>query len=477
MKWICCGVVCLLVQLSCQTVALKEEDNGKDRPPDIVIILTDQQQASAMGCAGTSGLETPAMDSLARNGMRFTGAYTATPQCSPARAAILTGRYPHRTGVMGNVNRRQPPSAGTSLSLDPSLPNLATVFAAAGYQTVYSGKWHLGRDPSQYGFHIVADTNRRQSQKGVRRRHRDELAAAGAVNVLLEESANPLFLMVSFFNPHDIHKEAPRKSEGRGSEQLHQIALPESLADDLSSKPEPQRRFLHEDRGRISLGYTPGDWRLYRHRYHRLVEKVDGEISKVLSALNQRDRRHVVVFASDHGDLAGAHGLPLKGPAMYEELVRVPLIISAPGSIENGVSDALVSTMDILPTLCDLAGIPIPDGIDGLSLASLLTEASPAKALEELGKRRKGLVVEYYGKRKWRVPIRMVRTADWKYVRYQLYGEELYNLKSDPHETRNLAADAQFAETLERLSQMLEDHVRQTKDPFPTLVPTDPHGN
>src|SRR5687767_12652549 len=129
--------------------------------PDVIILLTDQQRSDAFGAAGAEDVRTPAMERLARDGVMFTRAFVATPQCSPSRAALLTGRYPHRTAVMGNSGGEgleggaaatDRPPAGMSGALDRSLSTLGSVFGAAGYETAYFGKWHLGRTPADYGF-------------------------------------------------------------------------------------------------------------------------------------------------------------------------------------------------------------------------------------------------------------------------------------------------------------------------------------
>jgi choline-sulfatase len=175
------------------------------------------------------------------------------------------------------------------------------------------------------------------------------------------------------------------------------------------------------------------------------------------------------VFSTDHGDLGGAHGLPYKGPAMYEELVRVPLVIAWPGRIRAARTDALVSLIDLLPTLCDLAEVaPPPGDLDGLSLRPILDQR--AARVRDI------VFAEYYGKQSWRVPIRMARTDRWKYVRYRNDGEELYDLERDPGELRNLAAEPNAAGERMRLSRELDDWMRRTADPFPSLTTTDRSG-
>jgi len=153
---------------------------------------------------------------------------------------------------------------------------------------------------------------------------------------------------------------------------------------------------------------------------------------------------------------------------MYEEVIRVPLVISWPGRVRAARSDALVSLIDLLPTLCDLTGVPAPDDVDGLSLRPVLEQLAPHV--------RDVVFAEYYGKQAWRVPIRMARTARWKYVRYLGYGEELYDLAADPGELRNLAREPGAASDRTRLARELDAWIRRTGDQFPRLTTTDRSG-
>lgn len=487
------------------TPTAKRASGGQPRPalrstpstvtrPDVVIVLTDQQRADALGVAGAVDLRTPALDRLAGEGVLFNRAFVATPQCSPSRAALLTGRYPHRTGVMGNTggediaagratslnvsggrvssshtgeglavraraavqNPRTPSSedpdrtpAGMSRALDMSVPNIARVFAAVGYETAYFGKWHLGPPPTQYGFAAGSMTRDRMLTERII----EYLRARPA-----RTSRRPLLLFVSYTNPHDIYSvlNAPPPP----ATALAAVRLPSNLVDDLSQKPLPQRQYLEMDQGKPFVGADRDVWRRYRAFYNGLVESVDREIGTILDEL-RRSGTPITVFSSDHGDHGGGHGLPYKGPAMYEELVRVPLIITWPGRIRPARSDALVSLMDIVPTLCDLAGVPAPAGIDGLSLRPVL---------EKRATRVRDMVFgEYYGKQFWRVPIRMVRTERWKYVRYLGHGEELYDLVADPGELRNLAQVSAARSERTRLSRELDAWIKKTQDPFESL--------
>ena len=430
--------------------------------PDVVIVLTDQQRADAFGAGGAPDVRTPNMDRLARDGVLFTRAFAATPQCSPSRAALMTARYPHRTGVMGNTagdgeaSDAERVPAGMSAALDRSLPTFARVLGAAGYESAYFGKWHLGGTPADYGF-------------DVHDQRIDDRTLATRVIAFLEKRSEkperPLLLVVSWLNPHEIYgvlSKTPSTRSGVGT------GLPPNLIDDLRDKPFPQRHYLEQDQGKPFVGADVDVWRRYRGYYNELVEAVDGEIGKVLGALVRRDVPPITIFSADHGDYGGAHGLPYKGPAMYEEVVRIPLVVTWPGRILPARSEALASLMDLLPTVCDLIGVRAPGGIDGLSLRPLLERR--ARSVRE------SLVVEYYGKQSWRVPIRMLRTERWKYVRYVTYGAELYDLSTDPGELRNRARDPAARSELKRLSRELDDWIRRTADPFPTIRPTDRAG-
>ena len=437
--------------------------------PDIFILLTDQQRADAFGAAGATDVRTPAMDRLARQGVLFTHAFAATPQCSPSRAALMTGRHPHRTGVMGNTGGEGRDAAasggvpaGMSDALDRSIPALGQVFAAAGYETAYFGKWHLGGNPGQYGFDVHDAVIH------------DPSLARRVVEFVQGRAANgtrkPLLLVASWINPHDIYGVLNEASPGQRA--LAEVKVPSNIVDTLQQKPFPQRHYLEADQGKPFVGADDAMWRRYRAFYNGLVETVDREIGLVLDAVGRRDVPPITVLSSDHGDLGGAHGLPYKGPAMYDELIRVPLVIAWPGGIPAGRSDALVSLIDLMPTLCDLTGVPAPKGVDGLSLRPVLDpRASGRRAW-----RRDMIVGEYHGKQAWRVPIRMVRTARWKYVRYAGYGEELYDLARDPGELRNLAHEPRAASERKRLVRELDDWIRRTDDPFPRLTVTDRAG-
>ncbi len=427
--------------------------------PDVVLLMTDQHRFDELSLLGTPGADTPAIDQICQSGMMFTHAFVPTPQCSPARAAIMTGRHPHRTGVVGNVSRNRNVPAGMSAPLDATVPSLGALFSKAGYHTAYFGKWHLGKSPAEHGFQTVGVASGREIS----------LRVADFIRELKrQEDRPPVLLIVSWINPHDIYF-IDRKNTIVDTE--IEAILPKSLDDDLLTKPFPQRHFLAMDQGKPFQSYTKPQWTRYAQYYHQLTTQVDAEVGRVMNSVRGQFPDALTVFTSDHGDLGGAHQMPYKCPAMYDELIRVPLAISWRQQIKPGKSDALVSSIDILPTLCDLAEVPIPVTVDGRSVRPLLNGKSPVESSW-----RETVFGEYYGKQKWRAPMRMVRSHRWKYTRYTRYGEELYDLEKDPAEIHNLADDANFKTVKQKLASQLNDWMSRTDDPFNTLRVTDRFG-
>jgi arylsulfatase A-like enzyme len=200
---------------------------------------------------------------------------------------------------------------------------------------------------------------------------------------------------------------------------------------------------VDKDQGRATREYSPEDWIRYRSYYCGLVEKVDACLGTVLDAVPDLNST-VVVYTTDHGDALGEHGLPFKGPFMYEELIRIPLVIAAPGKLTGGKRDEMVTQCDLAPTLASLAGVAWLSKTTGRDLTAKLAP-------------RDAVFLEYYSKQKWVNPIRTIRTRRWKLSWYDRGNKELYDLKSDPHEMANLAGKAEFAKVQRELEKRLTD--------------------
>jgi arylsulfatase A-like enzyme len=390
---------------------------NKKARPNILVFMTDQETALLPGPA-----ELPQRRRVSNGAAVFTHAFCNTPQCSPARSSLLTGLEPHHTGVRTNVD-----SASLGGSLDPKLPNVGNVFRNAGWATGYFGKWHLtpgaAKDLNAFGF-----TARGEGA--------DAKVATAAANWIKQQSG-PWLAWVSVLNPHDIYhirEEMERTAIRPG------VKPPATALDNLQSKPAEQREYVAKDQGKITADFDADHWLRYRSYYLNLLEKTDTLLGQVLDAAGDLSNT-IVVYTADHGDQLGGHGLPFKGPFMYEPLVRIPLLIRAPGRLRPGQRPELVTQADIAPTLAELAGVSWPAPVDGKSLAR------PIK--------REAVYLEYYAKQKWVNPIRTIRTRRWKLNVYDSGNRELYDLQSDPDERTDLSKDPRHQVTRAKLESQL----------------------
>jgi len=435
------------------------------RRPNILYLFTDQQYAEMMSCAGNPCLKTPAMDSLAANGARFTLAHAANPVCVPARVGMMTGVMPSRIGMEENSDLGKVKVPETLLK-----QTMGWLFRNAGYETAYGGKVHLPMTPAAMGFDYIT---------------RDERAglADACAAFLRRQHPKPFLLVASFINPHDICYMAPHahaKNAGApakegtgpgGAPLLEDLQLPAGISrqefiqnacpplpanfevpagePDGVKEVDPRafRFFVREH-------WTLDDWRTHRWNYCRLTEKVDAEIAVVLRALREAglEKSTVVVFSSDHGDMDASHRLEHKS-VLYGESERVPFIVSWKGVTRPGLVDRrhLVSTgLDLIPTLCDFAGIPVPKERAGLSVRPLAEGRTPTSW-------RDALVVE--GRH-----CRALHTDRFKYTVYDIGDrrEMLVDIQNDPGEMKNLAEDPTCRDTLlncrKRLRQWYRDH-------------------
>ena len=428
--------------------------------PNILWIMTDQQPADLMSCAGNPNLKTPAMDSLAKNGVRFDLAYCANPICVPSRASMMTGKMPHEVGVNFNMD-----------SFKILSPSLGTFITQAGYDTGYVGKWHIPMPTDTtdwHGFnHMMEGT----------KDFNDQHFAGPSIDFLRKKRNKPFFLVTSFVNPHDICEWA-RRATGSFPERrtllwngsITDTPPPEecpALPDNFQipeNEPDIIREYQTWQEGTYPVRDWPDEkWRQYRWALNRLTERVDSEITKILDVV---DENTVIIFTSDHGDGNGAHKWNQK-TLLYEETARVPFIISGKGIANPGSVDEkhLVSTgLDIFPTICDYAQAEQPDGLHGLSLRPVV-EGKPVKW-------RVQLVVENdlspaYGHSSG-VVGRMLRTKNFKYVAYS-HGkirEQLTDMRTDPGEMNNLALDPAHREILQNHRTRLAAGLKETNDPF-----------
>ncbi len=415
--------------------------------PNIIYIMTDQQGAEAMSCAGNPDLHTPNMDLLASRGIRFTNAYCAMPLSGPSRAAMFTGYVPSQTGMIEN-----------EMPMVDSLRSntLGSVVAKAGYDCAYAGKWHvntLSIPDKEFGFRKIKDNG-------------DIGLAESCVEYLRErDKKEPFFLVASFINPHNICEYA------RGQKTPH-APVPPAALEDCPNLPEnffvgpydaSVLRFEQNQNYKLypTTSYRPDDWRRYRNAYYRLTEAVDAEIGKILEEVSRQKlwKNTVIIFTSDHGDGNGAHQWNQK-TALYEEVVGVPMIVCIPGGHNAGtVSDALVNNgIDLMPSICDWTGASVPHGRPGVSYRDaaekgadgqeyIVTETNFNQTAGTLG---------------WHV-----RTPKYKYVLYDKgqYREQLFDMTADRGEMRNLAVESKYRDVLLEHRAILQNWLKTTPGP------------
>ena len=407
-----------------------------------------------MSAAGNPYLRTPGMDRLTEGGIRFQRAYCASPVCGPARASLMGGRMPHDLGV--NVNGDPP---------DPTMPNLGQVFQAAGYETAWAGKWHApGAIP---GFRRLATPSEVRPRYGV---EIDDLVTDAAVAFLEDKDAEspPWLLCASLTNPHDICYWVMNHPVAADVES--DAPLPPLPANFAIDPAEPE--FIGECRLRehygqevtYTTGWDEGRWRGYLYAYYRFTEQVDGCVGRILGTLSARglERDTLVVLTTDHGEGCAAHHWVVK-LIFWETVVNIPLVLRWPGVIPAGATDAahLASSQDLLPTLCDYAGVSAPPGITGVSLRPAVEHPDlPGQPF---------VVSELQPEPSNPAMLgRMVRTTRSKYVAFStgVRREMLFDMVADPGETRNLALETEHAADLARHRRLLAGWVAQTADVF-----------
>lgn len=418
------------------------------RRPNILFLSTDQQTFSALG--PNPYVRTPAMDSLAARGVTFRNSFASYPRCSPSRACWFTGRAPHETGV---TNNDQPIGEG--------IPTMGSIFSKAGYNRLFGGKWHLpDLDGEVPGFKRIYGCTKLAKDM-------DTGLADACVSSLRGKPREPFLLVAGFTNPHDICKWIRDNRENRAHPEVD--TYPPAPANMAIAPDEPEYLMIHRrdqktgtpDETGVIANWTADHVRYYLHCYYRMVEAVDREIGRVLAALRQTglDRNTVVVLTADHGEGMGAHGWVEKG-AFWEEVIHVPLIVSAPfDGGRGGIHPVLNSGYDLLSTMCDYAGIAAPEGSRGISLRPAVQGKSLA---------RRYVVSELFYKGSRKSEGRMVRTERFKYNCYNSGArpEQLFDLQRDPGENFSLHNSSEHKAVLRAHRLMLQEWLKATKDDF-----------
>jgi arylsulfatase A-like enzyme len=436
--------------------------------PNVLIILSDQISMDALSSTiGNKYVNTPNLDALRAKSMYFTRAYVSNPLCVPSRTSMFTGRYPVETGV-GSNEKVQLNAA--------EFPCMGKVFRDAGYRTAYFGKWHICYPEKEtaadiHGFeHMASEIVDVETAAHVN----EYMSTPGQAG----EKDAPFFAVASFLNPHNICEWA------RG-QKLDQGGLPEPppaeqcpplRANHGIMKDEPEimgimRTSYHNSPLFPVGGFDDAKWRQYEWAYYRLVERVDALVGQVTKHLEETGlaQNTLVLFTGDHGDCQGAHFFNQK-TVLFEEAARVPFMLSYPARIKPGTSDMLMQTgVDIMPTLCEFAGIEPKTVIRGESLLPVATGRVKHPV-------RKFVVTSDHlvqgGKvdgKDYKPEGRMLRTERYKYCVYSegKNRESLVDLVNDPGEMVNLAGDTGHAAVLKEHRELMAKWGADLKDKFP----------
>lgn len=459
-----------------RSVATSKQHSGKR--PNVIWIFGDQHRAQALGYTGDPNVRTPNIDNLARNGMRFDCAVSGAPWCSPFRGALLTGRYPHHTGV------DKTPSA-----LDPSIPTLTASLKKAGYHTAWVGKWHL--DGSNSCAHYVPperrggfdywmgyENNNNQQETYIHgsdseiptrlagyetdsltdvfiQHLKSHIGRTGAG----EGGYQPFFASISVQPPHNPY--VPPTDTAGSREFYHHPA-------DIVFRPNVPKVAWVEKKAAFDLA-----------GYYGMIENLDMNIGKVRMALKELDidRDTYILFFSDHGDCLGSHAQWGKS-SPWEESIKIPFIISIVGGTDHmrtGTTDAVINHVDIAPTTLGLCGIAVPVEMEGydysyvclkgenrrenMKKGALGREEPDSAYLQQIPRKFHAHSVN----KSWRG---VLMRDGWKYVCTPGSDWLLFNTRDDPYEMANVCHDIAFQQQKERCHRRLAQWIAETGDEF-----------
>lgn len=416
---------------------------------NVVLIVGDDHRADFLGCAGHPFLQTPNLDRIAREGVRYTNAVITSAICCASRAGILTGMHPARHRVI---------DFNTDIRREHWPVTYPQLFRANGYRTGFFGKYGVnGNAAPEAAFDVVQKPAYDMlyfPKDNPSARHADDLHCAAAESFIEAQAAagQPFCVSLSFQTPHAVdYAEKPYQPAPEFQSLYSDVVVP--LAEDRGAPGyEILPEFLKDSEGRRRYLHNFGGGERYQEsarNYFRSITGMDAYIGRLLSTLERAGvaQNTLVVFVGDNGYFLGERGLEGKWYA-YEQSIRVPLLIldpTAPVESRGTTDDRLVNECDIAPTLLDFAGIDIPGAVQGRSIRG--KKASQAKW-------RSDCLYHHHFKHP-RIPrSEGVISSDWKYIRW-LDGnpgfEELYDLRDDPWETVNLAFDRRHVETREAM--------------------------
>jgi arylsulfatase A-like enzyme len=450
------------------------------KQPNVLFIMSDQHNANCLGGSGRPDVRTPNLDKLASEGVRFTHAYCNNPICAPSRVTFHTGQYCHTHRMLGNrvfgFNKETRETLGKQ-------------FKRAGYQTGITGKSHMVKAWNEEAYDYIrycdlcdADADNVMSNHyykylhglGLADHYEDGSLPKGRCNQFLYGTAKlplehtnelwtgmmsrtfieerdpgkPFFLHMSFERPHPNFLISEEVKDMYDPEKIN---LPDSIIDayehKFASKPELfreqiKRRNPSRDELKVILAH-----------YYTLITIIDNEIGSVIDLLREQGEldNTVIIYTADHGDFAGEHGLVMKNVGIYESIHRIPFLLKYPGGPQGAVNDAIIESVDLYPTLCELAGVPVPEEVDGVSLLPVVEGKSPGKEYA---------ICEWDRFTDDDRMVNAIRTRRYRLTYYDSEnGGELYDHETDPGEIHNLWDHPDYREIRFELLMKLFDQV------------------
>lgn len=466
------------------------------RPPNVLLFVTDGQRADAQGCAGNPLLATPHLDRLAADGVRFAQAFCGHTVCMPTRATLQTGRYAHVHGVWAN-----------GVPLRRSETTLPAVLGKHGYATCAVGKVHHEPQEPYHGVAPVIDTSQQPyygfrevhlSENALgqeyldwveanypelrqRARHRESMPEEAhdlqwitnqAIDFVQRQAASgrPFFCQCSY---HELIPPCTPPPGFAGRHDPTDMPLPVLDPEDLALKPEWYRQCYE---GYLACGRQPDETTLRRYlaSYYDQAEFLDHQFGRLRAALERAGAwdNTIVLFTTDHGLSLNDHWQWRHGPFLFDEVVHIPMTWRVPGLECGRETAALVEQVDVMPTVLDLCGVPCPAGVQGASLRPVLGgEETAWEKTSILLQERCAPDLKARGLDPAPLNQMGLRTGDWKLITYQ--GQpwgELYDLRNDPGEFRNLWDDPAYRPQRGELEAALRDRLVGALDPLPELV-------
>jgi arylsulfatase A-like enzyme len=478
--------------------------------PNVLFLMTDQQHHQTLSASGNRLISTPHLDRIARQGARFELATCVTPYCSPARASIVTGLYPHRHGIVSNVA----PFRDQHGLKEGMFPVTESLLFQQGYAAGHRGKWHLG-DKGDFdcyqslGYHGMQPREYAEllNERLPRRRSKPPAGEKAEATYL----GRPVEMLPAVAEAHRAYMQWPNRSRQPisiiGRTDVPAELLPEGMITDqviglirqhadrrfmvtaswspphaLWVAPEPYYSLVDREKIRVpdNLDRAP-DWmaeqtgkklgtlmgpegiREYIGVYHGQVKMIDDYVGRILDTLDELGLADntLVIFTSDHGDMLGEHGVIGKSVGgFYEGILRIPMLMRLPGRIPEGaVVGEPVSQVDLMPTILDYVGLDCPGNLHGRSLRPLLEGRAEKWRDHSLCQR---------------PDMRMIRTERFKYVFRANRRHELFDLADDPRENENRIADRASREVVGQMHGRLRAVMQETGDPMLATMPDDP---